>query len=144
MSKRIYLASPFFDEFELDCVRRAEDILTKRGFELFSPRLNEVERDKAEEPGFWSAETFENDRRNIDLSDVVVMLYHGGYSDSGTAWECGYAYAKGLPVVVVHVREDADSNLMVSQGCRANVTLEELESYDFDGLPKKSFGGKIF
>ena len=51
MSKRIYLASPFFDEFELDCVRRAEDILTKRVFELFSPRLNEVERDKAEEPG---------------------------------------------------------------------------------------------
>ena len=34
MSKLIYLASPFFNEFELECVKRAEKILTDRGFEL--------------------------------------------------------------------------------------------------------------
>ncbi len=31
MPKLIYLASPFFNEFELECVKRAEKILTDRG-----------------------------------------------------------------------------------------------------------------
>ena len=48
MPKLIYLASPFFNEFELECVKRAEKILSDRGFELFSPRLHEVRENKDE------------------------------------------------------------------------------------------------
>ena len=112
--KRIYLAAPFFNAYELSCVRRAEEILTARGFELFSPRLHEV-RDPAEDQALWSRETFCSDRRFIDWADLVVMLYHGAYSDSGTAWEAGYACGTGKPVVAVHVGSDpeAGSNLMV-------------------------------
>ena len=144
MSKRIYLASPFFNEFELDCVKRAEDILLGRGFELFSPRLNEVREDKDKKPALWAQKTFELDRDNIDTADVVVMLYHGGYSDSGTAWECGYACGKGIPVIAVHIDKNNDANIMITQSCRANIALDELKDYDFDTLPKKSFDGKMF
>lgn len=83
-----------------------------------------------------------NDKRFIDWADVVVMLYYGGYSDSGTAWECGYAYGTNTPVIVVQLGED--SNLMVHEGCHSNISLEELEGYDFDMLPVKAYKGRMF
>lgn len=139
---KIYLASPFFNEKELENVRIAEKILTERGFSLFSPRLNEVRTDENTQQSWWSKETFMNDKKFIDWADVVVMLYYGGYSDSGTAWECGYAYGTNTPVVVVQLGED--SNLMVHEGCHSNITLEELKTYDFVMLPTKSYKGKMF
>lgn len=139
---KIYLASPFFNEKELENVNIAEKILTERGFSLFSPRLNEVRTDEITQQSWWSKETFMNDKKFIDWADVVVMLYYGGYSDSGTAWECGYAYGTNTPVVVVQLGED--SNLMVHEGCHSNITLEELKSYDFEMLPAKPYKGKMF
>lgn len=141
---KLYLASPFFNERELACVRQAEEILFARGFEVFSPRLNEV-RTPPENRAAWSRDTFLNDRRYLEWADVVVMLYHGGYSDSGTAWEAGYACGKGKPVVAVHVGAEADgSNLMIHESAAANITLEELRSYDFVSLPHKPYKGKMF
>lgn len=139
---KIYLASPFFNEKELENVKLAEKILTERGFSLFSPRLNEVRTDENTQRSCWSKETFMNDKKFIDWADVVVMLYYGGYSDSGTAWECGYAYGTNTPVVVVQLGED--SNLMVHEGCHSNITLEELKTYDFEMLPTKPYKGKMF
>lgn len=139
---KIYLASPFFNEKELEDVKMAEKILTERGFSLFSPRLNEVRTDENTQQSWWSKETFMNDKKFIDWADVVVMLYYGGYSDSGTAWECGYAYGTNTPVVVVQLGED--SNLMVHEGCHSNITLEELKTYDFEMLPTKPYKGKMF
>lgn len=139
---KIYLASPFFNEKELENVKIAEKILTERGFSLFSPRLNEVRTDENTRQSWWSKETFMNDKKFIDWADVVVMLYYGGYSDSGTAWECGYAYGTNTPVVVVQLGED--SNLMVHEGCHSNITLEELKTYDFEMLPANPYKGKMF
>ena len=139
---KIYLASPFFNEKELENVKIAEKILTERGFSLFSPRLNEVRTDENTRQSWWSKETFMNDKKFIDWADVVVMLYYGGYSDSGTAWECGYAYGTNTPVVVVQLGED--SNLMVHEGCHSNITLEELKTYDFEMLPANPYKGNMF
>lgn len=139
---KIYLASPFFNDKELENIKLAEKILTERGFSLFSPRLNEVRTDENAQKSWWSKETFINDKKFIDWADVVVMLYYGGYSDSGTAWECGYAYGTNTPVVVVQLGED--SNLMVHEGCHSNITLEELKTYDFEMLPAKPYNGKMF
>lgn len=139
---KIYLASPFFNEKELENVKITEKILTERGFSLFSPRLNEVRTDEITQQSWWSKETFMNDKKFIDWADVVVMLYYGGYSDSGTAWECGYAYGTNTPVVVVQLGED--SNLMVHEGCHSNISLEELKTYDFEMLPAKPYKGKMF
>ncbi len=133
--KRVYLAGPFFNETEVKNIERAEQILEARGFELFSPMRHEVRTD----PGSvqWARDIFEMDRSEIDKADVVVMLYYGVYSDSGTAWECGYAYAKGVPVVVVHVDETADSNLMVHMGCVTNIGFAVWRSLAFLGDVRK-------
>ena len=139
---KVYLASPFFNDEELKNVETAEKILMSRGFDVFSPRLNEVRTDENTKQSWWSKETFMNDKKFIDWADVVVMLYYGGYSDSGTAWECGYAYGTNTPVIVVHLGED--SNLMVHEGCHSNITLSDLENYDFNMMPAKSYKGKMF
>ena len=139
---KIYLAGPFFNDEELKNVETAEKILMSRGFDVFSPRLNEVRTDENTKQSWWSKETFMNDKKFIDWADVVVMLYYGGYSDSGTAWECGYAYGTNTPVIVVHLGED--SNLMVHEGCHSNITFSDLENYDFNMMPAKSYKGKMF
>lgn len=139
---KIYLASPFFNDEELKNVKKAEEILMKRGYQVFSPRLNEVRTDENTQSALWSKETFMNDRRFIDWADAVVMLYYGGYSDSGTAWECGYAYGTHTPVVVVHLGND--SNLMVHEGSHSNIQLEDLATYNFDKMPALPYNGKMF
>lgn len=139
---KIYLASPFFNDEELKNVKKAEEILMKRGFQVFSPRLNEVRNDENTQSALWSKETFMNDKRFIDWADAVVMLYYGGYSDSGTAWECGYAYGTHTPVVVVHFGND--SNLMVHEGSHSNIQLEDLATYNFDKMPALPYNGKMF
>ena len=139
---KIYLASPFFNREELKNVKTAEEILLSRGFEVFSPRLNEVRSEENIGSPAWSKETFMNDKRFIDWADAVVMLYYGNYSDSGTAWECGYAFGTNTPVVVVHLGED--SNLMIHEGSHTNITLGELNTYDFNKMPYKPYEGKMF
>ena len=139
---KIYLASPFFNEEELRNVALAEEILTERGFTVFSPRLNEVRTEETVGSRAWSKETFMNDRRFIDWADAVVMLYYGGYSDSGTAWECGYAFGTNTPVVVVQLGEA--SNLMIHEGCHTNISMDELSEYDFETMPYKPYEGKMF
>ncbi|MBQ7504580.1 MAG: nucleoside 2-deoxyribosyltransferase [Ruminococcus sp.] len=139
---KIYLASPFFTDEELKNVKKAEEILTSRGFDVFSPRLNEVRSEENIGSAAWSKETFMNDKRFIDWADVVVMLYYGGYSDSGTAWECGYAFGTNTPVLAVHLGED--SNLMIHEGCHSNISMDDLASYDFTKMPHLPYSGKMF
>jgi len=90
----------------------------------------------------WSIETFRNDVKYIDWAEAVVTIYHGNYSDSGTAWELGYAYGTNKPVIVVHVGED--SNLMVHESAHANIDIITLHGYDFDKLPSSFYEGKMF
>lgn len=139
---KIYLASPFFNDEELKNVEKAEKILMSRGFSVFSPRLNEIKTEENSQQSWWSKETFMNDKRFIDWADCVVMLYYGNYSDSSTAWECGYAYGTNKPVVVVHLGDA--SNLMVHEGCHSNISFDELEEYDFEMMPAKPYKGKMF
>jgi len=138
---KIYLASPFFNEKELENVKYAETILTQRGYDVFSPRLNEVRDTDEVGTRLWSVDTFNNDKKFIHWADIVVMLYYGAYSDSGTAWECGYAYGINKPVIVVQLGEN--SNLMVHEGCHSNITLKDLKTYDFEKIPPKHYKGKM-
>ncbi len=47
-----------------------------------------------------AAGIFATDVRGIDWADALVAIMDGSDPDSGTAWECGYAYGK-KPIVLV-------------------------------------------
>jgi nucleoside 2-deoxyribosyltransferase len=139
--KRVYLASPFFNDVEIGYLEKVEEILEKKGLKVFSPMRKA--KDEHVEIGSrqWSIETFMDDIKHIKWAEIIVGIYHGNYSDSGTAWELGYAYATDKPVILVHVGEN--SNLMVHEGSHANITLAELEDYDFDHLPSSFYMGEM-
>ena len=138
---RVYLASPFFNEKEISYVEQVEEILESKGLNVWSPRKHQLDRHESGTQA-WSLDIFTNDAKFVRAADVMVTIYHGNESDSGTAFECGMAYACNKPNIVVHVGED--SNLMVHEGAHANVTLEELKDYDFNELPSIRYEGKMF
>ena len=136
MTKKIYLASPFFDDAELERVDKVKEILDSKGLEVFSPKEHQ---NKHLEFGSmeWRKATFENDVKHIDWCDVVVaIICKGNYDDSGTAWELGYAYATNKPVVLVNITGET-INLMIANSLHALIiSYDELKEYDFDKLEK--------
>jgi Nucleoside 2-deoxyribosyltransferase len=96
--KRIYLAGPLFTHAELEYNRKIKDLLVKKDFSVFLPQ--EDAEDTIDERGRQNQECiFKKCVRGVDSSDIVVAVLDGVDVDSGTAWEIGYAYAKGKPVV---------------------------------------------
>lgn len=79
----------------------------------------------------------------IDSADAVVALLEGDEIDSGTAWEVGYAYARGIAVIGVRTdfRPGAEHgvNVMLSRACRAMV-LDGSFREDVDSLAKAIAG----
>lgn len=61
--------------------------------------------------------------QHLDEADVVLAILDGADPDSGTAWEVGYAYARGKKVIGWRTDwrpgEDGTCNCMLSQGCVA-------------------------
>lgn len=97
--KQIYLAGPLFSQAERDFNIMLRDRLVEKGFDVFLPQEdgNDTHSNRMEDR---QRITFENDVRGIDGSDLVLAVLDGGSDvDSGTAWEMGYAYAKGMPVL---------------------------------------------
>lgn len=137
--KKVYLASPFFNDIEIERVDKVKAVLDKLGLDVFSPKEHqnpEYEFGSRE----WRAVTFKNDVDHIDWCDIVVaIISQGNYDDSGTAWELGYAYATGKPVVLVNLTGET-INLMIADSLHALITsYEELEKYDFENMPKRAY-----
>lgn len=137
--KKVYLASPFFDDAELERVDKVKEILVSKGLEVFSPKEHQNEHLEFGSIE-WRKATFENDVKHIDWCDVVVaIICKGNYDDSGTAWELGYAYATNKPVVLVNITGET-INLMIADSIHALITsYDELKEYDFEKMEKKPY-----
>lgn len=136
--KKIYLASPFFNDAELEIMEKVRDILRAKGLDVFLPKEHQspLEFGTLE----WRAATFKSDVDAIDNCDVMVAVNcQGNYDDAGTMWEIGYAFAKGIPVVVVNVTGET-INLMIADSLHSLLSsYDELQEYDFDKLEKKPY-----
>lgn len=114
--KTIYLAGPLFTHAELEFNRKLRDLLEEQGFSVFFPQ-EDAEDAKIEHNRLNQAMIFKRCVGGVDSSDLVVAVLDGVDVDSGTAWEIGYAYAKGKPVLGLRTdfRELSDGivNLMI-------------------------------
>lgn len=90
---KIYLAGPLFSTAEREFNARLATRLRKAGHEVFVPQEN-----PASEP--TARAVFLKDLAGLDWADGIVAIMDGADPDSGTAWECGYAYATKKPVVL--------------------------------------------
>lgn len=98
---KIYLASPLFTSYEKDRVGDYAAYLREQGHEVYVPMEHSIDGAWGMPNFIWAREVFNEDITEIQKCDKVVCLYYGLYSDSGTAWECGYAYGIGKPVELV-------------------------------------------
>lgn len=89
---KIYLAGPLFTAAERDFNLRLKDLLSAADHQIWLPQ----EKEPRELTG---AAIFRRDVEGIDWADVVVANLDGPDPDSGTSWECGYAFAS-KPVIV--------------------------------------------
>src|SRR5207249_1191963 len=76
---------------------------------------------------------------SIEGASVVVAILDGTDADSGTCWECGYAFKAGRPVIGVRtdIRAGGDDpktalNLMLSISCAALVSVPLGKREDVD------------
>lgn len=127
MNRKIYIAGPFFNEHELTNLNKMINIV-KNMFpdaELFIPMEHFVPggNDKDENGNYvmpnniWGANVFELDKIGLMQCDTMVAYYDGHYSDSGTAWEIGYAFAKGMSVYIWMPDDVTIGSCMVLNGC---------------------------
>lgn len=84
---RVYLAAPLFSQTEREFNERIKSRLQEEGFRVFLPQEE------------CSQNVFDCCIENLEKSDAVVAVFDGPQVDDGTAFECGYAFAKGIPVV---------------------------------------------
>ena len=89
---KLYFAGPLFTGAERAWNAEVTQGLRDSGHEVFLPQDQEPSRD--------AAGIFSTDVAGIDWADALVAIMDGPDPDSGTAWECGYAYGK-KPIVLV-------------------------------------------
>ena len=127
---KIYLASPFFTEKELVIYKQAISMLRNAGYQVYVPQEHTIENAWELSNMDWANQVFVEDCYAIDNCDYVMVLNFGMYSDSGTAWEAGYAFAKGKTVVqVLCGGENATYSLMMMNGCDNIVELPQVAHF---------------
>ncbi|HLB71835.1 MAG: nucleoside 2-deoxyribosyltransferase [Candidatus Methanoperedens sp.] len=94
--RTVYLAAPLFSEAELDFNRRLRDEIKKAGFNVFLPQ---EDSNNIKDEEHRQEIIFNKNMAGLENSDIIVAVIDGTDVDSGTAWEIGYAYAKGKPVL---------------------------------------------
>ena len=133
---KVYLAGPFFNNEEIIYIEKLEKILREREYEVFSPREHTIPNGKDMPNERWGYEVFKMDVEAITECDVVLAVYHGMYSDTGTAWEIGYAYANNVPIVLLCTDKETEQSLMVVNAGRVLTDIDEIKTYDFEELPE--------
>ena len=132
---KVYLASPFFNQEENNVYNNVINILRdQENIDLFVPKEHTIPNAWDLTNRVWAESVFAVDILGIQRADVVVVLNFGMYSDSGTAWECGYAYALGKKVVNVCVGYDKDFSLMMLNGTNCVVSLADLSLWTLEEI----------
>lgn len=128
---RAYIAGPLFNEGERWFDEQIDAIAQTAGLETFLPH-----RDGKEMGGLEKGirHVFENNVASIDRADLVIANLNGVTTDDGTAWEIGYAYGRGKPIIGVYTDmrltfHQQVVNLMIECACYRLVrSLDELDA----------------
>lgn len=99
----IYIAGPFFTDkekaFLKNLIRSVKKMFPNE--ELFIPMEHFIPDGENLSNNEWAEAVFKMDVEALNKCNHVIAAYSGLYSDTGTAWEIGYAYAKGIPVDLI-------------------------------------------
>ena len=115
----IYIASPFFNEKQLELVKLIETTLNKNRIPYYSPRSEGTLGDMSEEERqAWKKSIYLKNVCNIcDCSLMVAVIDD---RDIGTIWEMGYATSAGKPIISLS-NSNHGLNVMLAESVQAHV-----------------------
>lgn len=105
---KVYIAGKIRTDSEREMLEEIDSLCRSLGFETFLPHrdvglakgINDVER------------IFEGDiKEGFRDVNLVIALLDGLHVGAGTAWELGYAYAKGISAIGIKTDEPAEDAL---------------------------------
>ncbi len=108
----VYVAAPLFSPSSRTWNRQVAAALSADGLDVFLPQ----DVGGSQRPS--RREIFSTCMRALDAADIVVVIVDGPDVDSGTAWEIGYAFARGIPIV--NLRTDYRG----AEGGAVNIMIE--------------------
>jgi len=127
--KKAYIAGKLCTASEVEFLEKIDKICEKLGIETFLPH-----RDVGPCRGMKDVKrVFEGDITNgFKDCDLVIVDLNGLHVGAGTAWELGYAYAKGIPAIGIKTDEPAKDALeylsaIILYSTKIVTSLEELE-----------------
>ena len=127
----IYIAGPFFTDEERAFLKIVIESVkeTFPNEELFIPMEHFIPNGENLSNNEWAKAVFKMDVEALNKCDRVVAAYLGLRSDTGTAWEIGYAYAKGIPVDLILSLEALSGEVSImpiqSSNCPIKTTLNQ-------------------
>ena len=92
--------------------------------DLYRPGKHKVPNAWGIDMRTWGQCVFTMDVVAIDECEWMVLADYGRSATAGTSWEAGYAFAKGVKILVVQMPGVEESSLM-TQGCAANICKYE-------------------
>ena len=128
---RLYFAGPLFTQAERDWNRRIGQMLRAGGHQVFLPQEEVQSIDSLD-----ADLIFRLDVEGVRGAEALVALLEGADADSGTCFECGLAFALGIPIVVVRTdfrgggdalpgQKLATINLLLSQAASTIVSMPD-------------------
>lgn len=121
---KIYIASALFTTRQKERIGKHAKLLRALGHEVYVPHELHIENADDMSNQEWAKTVFAHDIQAINEADAVYYFCEGMEGDIGSAWECGYAYAKGKRILVEELEETEYISLMVAQSAD-----HEIESY---------------
>lgn len=139
---RVYLAAPLFSAAERSFNGELASFLRSRHLRVYLPQ--EQGDDTAARGPAAIRGLFDRLIAALDAADLVVAVIDGADADSGVAWEMGYAYAHGIPVVALRtdfrrVGDCERANLMLECSSAVAGSFDELAAL-LGALPSKEEG----
>lgn len=129
---KIYLAGPVVtdnkdiknDMDTLEAILHFINVPYPDKVEIYRPGKHKVPNAWGIDMKTWAQCVFTMDVVAIDECDWMVVADYGRQATAGTSWECGYAFAKGVKILVIQMPGVEESSLM-TQGCAANICKYE-------------------
>jgi len=136
---RVYLAGPLFTIHERRCNRELACGIEHElpGTEVLLPQDFKIDGRYNDQRAFGAI--FKGCIDGMDRCHCMVAWLDGPDSDSGTCFEVGYAFAKGMPVIGVRtdfrLNQERGVNVMLSRACAGFVYRPSFDE-DIAGLAR--------
>lgn len=139
---KFYLAGPVITDkecvkFQMNDIEKAlHSIILPNNeiVDIYRPGKHKVPNAWGIDMKTWAQCVFTMDVIAIDECDWMVLADYGREATAGTSWEAGYAFAKGIKILVIQMPGVKESSLM-TQGCAANICKYEdfISGVDYNG-----------